>query len=154
MSINFQAINDKEKYFDIKYYNDIEYEKRKDSKDNFGIEIMQKVPSESEVRLLGNRHRECFYYSAGLEFCKKKVVSSMRTDYLACKNVIDAMYRCYTNDSAEQEYHKIDEVGKPYMKEFFNCLFTKNNSVENCFGHFENSIRAVYRAGKYKLIDY
>lgn len=63
----FSAINAEKKFFDLPQpkWDPITYKVRKDSKHEFGIEYMKIVPSEDEVRLLGNRHRDCRYYSLG-----------------------------------------------------------------------------------------
>ena len=43
-------------------YDDMHFKKRKGAKHATGVDIEMVVPSESEVRLLGNRHRQCAYY--------------------------------------------------------------------------------------------
>ena len=155
---NFQATNPSPQFFDREdHYDPLEYEKLKNGRNEFGIEVIRKVPSEGEVRLLGNRHRECLYYSIGLQQCKRAVIEYNRSSYLPCKDTLDAMFRCYTNESDSSEYHKMHASGQPYVKNFMNCFFTKKNNLENCMVHFENSIRALYRDDMkthHGLIDY
>ena len=49
-------------------YDELHYKKRKGAKHACGVEIEAILPSEGEVRLLGNRHRQCAYYSIGTFF--------------------------------------------------------------------------------------
>ena len=71
MSKNFSfefplnALNQDEKFRAPEASDPINYRIRKDSKHEFGNEYEQIIPLESEVRLLGNRHRDCRYFSIG-----------------------------------------------------------------------------------------
>lgn len=86
--------------------------------------------------------------------CKQRIVQSKYADYTPCKPVIDAMYRCYTEDKYGEEFHKTTEEAKPYAVNFFDCYFKTNGTMNECMEHFENSIRAIYRSPDNKLIDY
>ena len=44
-------------WYDKPYYNNLHFKKKKGSKHEFGIELDSIVPSEGEIRLLGNRHK-------------------------------------------------------------------------------------------------
>jgi hypothetical protein len=147
-------LNSEKKFYDIENQDSINYKLRENSTHEFGLEYMQVVPSEGEVRLLGNRHRDCRYYSLGVELCKRRVIESDYDNYSPCKNAIDAMYRCYTENKYGDEYHNTIDQAKPYAKKFFNCYFFKTNSLTSCMKHFEDSIRAIYRSTDNKLIDY
>ena len=46
-------------------YDDMHFKKKKGAKHLTGVEIEAVVPNEAEVRLLGNRHRQCLYYQIG-----------------------------------------------------------------------------------------
>jgi hypothetical protein len=46
-------------------YDEMHFKKRKGAKHACGVDIDAIIPSESEVRLLGNRHRQCAYYQIG-----------------------------------------------------------------------------------------
>ena len=46
-------------------YDELHFKKRKGAKHATGVDVESVLPSESEVRLLGNRHRQCAYYSIG-----------------------------------------------------------------------------------------
>ena len=68
--MSFQSrINDTSTYFD-KFENnatgnELHFKKKKGAKHLTGVDLDMIVPSEGEVRLLGNRHRQCQYYSIG-----------------------------------------------------------------------------------------
>ena len=46
----------------------LHFKKRKGGKHLTGVDLDMIVPSASEVRLLGNRNRQCAYYSVGKSF--------------------------------------------------------------------------------------
>ena len=150
----FSVLNTEKKFHDIEKNDPINYKLRSGSKHEFGLEYMQTVPSEGELRLLGNRHNDCRYYSLGLEMCKQRIVQSNYQDYTPCKNAVDAMYRCYTENKYGDEYHKTTEEAKPYAHKFFDCYFFGPNSLTSCMKHFEDSIRAIYRSDNNRFTDY
>jgi hypothetical protein len=59
------ALNEEEKFQPAEASDPINYTIKKDSKHEFGTEHERIIPSEGEVRLLGNRHRDCRYFSIG-----------------------------------------------------------------------------------------
>lgn len=61
------ALNVEEKFLPYEANDPINYRIKKDSKHEFGKEYEKIIPSEGEVRLLGNRHRDCRYFSLGNE---------------------------------------------------------------------------------------
>ena len=48
--------------YDKVYYNTLHYKKKKGEAHDVGIELEGVIPSAGEIRLLGNRHRQCLYY--------------------------------------------------------------------------------------------
>ena len=46
-------------------YDEMHFKKRKGAKHATGVDVEAILPSEGEVRLLGNRHRQCAYYQIG-----------------------------------------------------------------------------------------
>jgi hypothetical protein len=69
--LNYQfptvGLNSEKKYYDTEENKDpINYKVRTKSAHEFGIEYEKILPSEGELRLLGNRHRDCRYYSLGI----------------------------------------------------------------------------------------
>lgn len=155
-AFNVTGLNPIKRFFDVEHpnYNSLHWKPRIKSKHEFGIDYESIVPKEGEVRLLGNRHNQCRYYSLGLELCKQRVIQTNSNTFLPCKGVIDAMYRCYTEDKYGEEYNKVPEVASPYAKKFFDCYFFKHNPLSGCMAHFEDSVRAIYRSPDNKLIDY
>ncbi len=59
------ALNKKQLYFDNLVFNPLHWKKRLAGKHEFGLDVEKIVPKEGEIRLLGNRHRDCRYYSLG-----------------------------------------------------------------------------------------
>ena len=49
-------------------YDDMHFKKRKGAKHATGVDVEAVLPSEAEVRILGNRHRQCAYYQIGKYF--------------------------------------------------------------------------------------
>ena len=150
------GLNPIKRFFDVEHsnYNPLHWKPRAKSKHEFGIDYEPIIPKEGEVRLLGNRHSQCRYYSLGLELCKQRVIQTNSDTFLSCKGVIDAMYRCYTEDKYGEEYHKSPEVAYPYAKKFFDCYMFKHNALSECMPHFEDSVRAIYRSPDNKIIYY
>mmetsp|Transcript_5439 Transcript_5439/g.9177 ORF Transcript_5439/g.9177 Transcript_5439/m.9177 type:complete len:107 (-) Transcript_5439:210-530(-) len=79
-------------------YDPILFKKKKGAKHLFGVDLDMIVPSEGEVRLLGNRHKQCFYYSVGVDVCHTQMLKDRAGNFLACKVPIDGMWRCYTEE--------------------------------------------------------
>jgi hypothetical protein len=59
------SLNVDEKFEPFEASDPINYRLKNDSKHEFGKEFEKIIPSEGEVRLLGNRHRDCRYFSLG-----------------------------------------------------------------------------------------
>ena len=57
------------KWFDQKTYEPLQFRKKKGAKHEFGHDIEGIIPEAAEVRLLGNRHKQCRFYSIGVEVC-------------------------------------------------------------------------------------
>jgi hypothetical protein len=150
----FESLNKEKKFYDIELDDPINYSVKNDSRHEFGLEYAKINPSEGEVRLLGNRHLDCRYYSIGVQMCKQRMNETKYPNYLPCKAGIDAMYRCYTEDKYGDEYHKTTIEAKPYADKFFDCYFRRHTSLTVCMKHFEDSVRAIYRNPDNKLIDY
>jgi hypothetical protein len=90
----------------------------------------------------------------GVQFCKERIIQTNYHDFTPCKQAIDAMYRCYTEDKYGDELHKTDEIAQPYAKKFFDCYFFKKTTMYDCMEHFSDVVRAIYRQPDTKLIDY
>lgn len=49
-------------YDKISAYNHLNYKLKKGAKHEVGVTVEAIIPSVEEIRLLGNRHRQCQYY--------------------------------------------------------------------------------------------
>lgn len=49
-------------FYDKMVYDTLNYRKKHGAKHEVGVEIEGIIPDAAEVRLLGNRHRQCKYY--------------------------------------------------------------------------------------------
>ena len=69
---NFKIINMSAPFYYDKptFFNSLNFKKKKGTKNEFGIELEGIVPPEGEIRLLGNRHKQCTYYSIGVDGIK------------------------------------------------------------------------------------
>ena len=56
------------------YYNTLHFKKRKGSSHEFGHELEKVIPSAGEIRLLGNRHKQCAYYQVGKSFLSLSIL--------------------------------------------------------------------------------
>ncbi len=52
-------------FYDKYNPNPLHFKKKKNATHEFGLELEPIIPSAGEVRLLGNRHRQCQYYAIG-----------------------------------------------------------------------------------------
>ena len=140
-----KILNESAAFYDLPNLKDsLHYKLKKDSTHEFGKQYIAKTPSEQEVQFIANRHITCEYYSLGLLQCKMRVLQAGLDNFLICKDTLDAMYRCYTDNKLEETY---DDVGKAnmYADKFKDCLFRKHSTLTNCMEHFEDSIRVKFR---------
>ena len=79
-------------------YDTLEFKKKRGAKHEVGVEIEGIIPSKEEVRLLGNRHRQCKYYQIGVDVCHTSMLLQNADNFLVCKEPIDSMWRCYTEE--------------------------------------------------------
>ena len=49
-------------WYDKNIYDPVFYRKKRGAKNEFGQEVEAIIPDEAEIRLLGNRHKQCKYY--------------------------------------------------------------------------------------------
>ena len=61
-------------WYDKNIYNPISFKKKRGGKHEFGNEIEAIIPDAAEVRLLGNRHKQCKFYSIGVEVCHTQML--------------------------------------------------------------------------------
>ena len=89
---------DLKNYYDKLVYEPLHFKKKRGGKHEFGLEVEAVTPEADEIRLLGNRHRQCQYYSIGVDVCHTAMLKAGADNFLACKAPIDAMWRCYTEE--------------------------------------------------------
>ena len=85
-------------FYDQVGLNPVHYRKKKDGKHEFGLEVEAIIPSTDEICLLGNRNRQCKFYQIGVELCHTQMLAQNSDNFLACKEPIDGMWRCYTEE--------------------------------------------------------
>ena len=89
------------------------------------------IPKEGEVRIVANRNRECQYYYQGINLCREKMLKIAghpdhelhQYGFLPCKRLVDAHYRCLTEDKYGYTFDEAPEQAKPYQEKFMECAF-------------------------------
>ena len=74
-------------------------------------------------------------------------------NFLACKEPIDGMWRCYTEEKYGNSIRDAPDYTKKYEARFYNCLFRNGSGMDLCQPQFTNMIRAIYRSGESTLND-
>mmetsp|Transcript_40329 Transcript_40329/g.52824 ORF Transcript_40329/g.52824 Transcript_40329/m.52824 type:complete len:157 (+) Transcript_40329:23-493(+) len=142
---------DKPTFYDKMVQDPINWKKRKGSKHEFGIDVEKITPGAEEIRLLGNRHRDCKYYQIGVDVCQMQMLKAGSDNFLACKKPIDAMWRCYTEEKHGLSIRDAPAYTKPYEAKFYDCLFRDASGLDVCMSHFGNMVRAIHRSGESEL---
>ena len=75
-------------------------------------------------------------------------------NFLACKEPIDGMWRCYTEGKYGQSIRDAPAVAKPYEKKFYECLFREATGLDICMNNFTDMVRAIYRSKDNELCDW
>ena len=65
-------------YYDKVLYNTLHFKKKRGASHEFGHELEAIIPSAGEIRLLGNRNRQCTYYQIG----KSRITPLSITDFI------------------------------------------------------------------------
>ena len=74
-------------------------------------------------------------------------------NFLACKQPLDGMWRCYTEEKYGQSIRDAPEYSKKYEKKLYECLFREGTGMDLCMSHFSNMVRSIYRSGESTLND-
>ena len=80
---------DPKTFYDKLVYNELHFKKKRGGKHDVGVEVEGVIPSPGEIRLLGNRHRQCTYYRIGVEVCHTQMMKEKSDNFLACKEPLD-----------------------------------------------------------------
>ena len=75
-------------------------------------------------------------------------------NFLACKEPIDGMWRCYTENKYGNSIRDAPAYAKPYERNFYDCLFREGSGLDLCMTHFDDMIRSIYRSGESELCDW
>lgn len=127
----------------------------------FGDEYENILPTEGEIRLLGNRNHECNYYYIGIGQCRREMLRlagkvnnpNHENGFLPCKRIVDAHYRCMTEDKYGYTLEESPEVSKKLSDTFLDCAFQKLNPMLICQKFIDGAVRNIYREGKSDLND-
>jgi hypothetical protein len=63
------SLPDTKTYYDKMVYDTMVFKKKRGAKHEVGVEIEGIIPEAAEIRLLGNRHKQCKYYAIGVDVC-------------------------------------------------------------------------------------
>ena len=74
-------------------------------------------------------------------------------NFLACKEPLDGMWRCYTEEKYGQGIREAPEYTKKYETKLHNCLWREGTGLDLCMNHFSNMVRAIHRSGESTLND-
>ena len=69
-------------------------------------------------------------------------------NFLACKEPIDGMWRCYTEGKYGDSIRDAPKYTKKYEKMFYDCMFREATGLDLCMNHFSDMIRAIHRSGE------
>jgi len=133
------------------YYDPLKYRLRTDYEPEFGKSYEGIIPDEAEVRFIGNRRQRCFYYIYGVEVCKHDMLMKKSNTFLPCKGIMDAMWRCFTDNKYGTTMEEAPEYVRPWQHKFFDCFFHKSFGMEVCWPLFSNMVRTIYRRPDSKL---
>lgn len=127
----------------------------------FELEYKSFVPSEGEVRIVANRNTQCAYYYAGIEQCRRRMLKlagdpgnvNHKFGFLPCKRLVDAHYRCLTDEKYGYTIEEAPEFAQENAQKFFNCAFNKLEPMITCRKFFDGVLRDIYRSSGNKLDD-
>ena len=138
-------------FYDKMVQDPVNWKKKRGATHEFGIDVEKVTPDAAEIRLLGNRHRDCKYYSIGVDVCQWAMLSAGSDNFLACKKPIDAMWRCYTEDKYGASIRDAPAYAKPHEEKFYDCLFRDASGLDVCMKPFGNMVRTIHRSGESEL---
>jgi hypothetical protein len=138
-------------FYDKMIYDPLFWRKKKTGKHEVGLDIEAIIPSREEIRLLGNRHRSCQYYQIGVDVCHTSMLVQNADNFLACKEPIDSMWRCYTEEKYGQSIRDAPEYTKKNEALFYDCMFREATGLDICMQHFSGMVRQIHRSGESTL---
>ncbi len=119
------------------------------------------IPKETEVRVVANRNSECQYYFSGIGHCRDKMLNLAGDEksefhkfgFLPCKRLVDAHYRCLTEEKYGYSLEDAPEESKVKANDFINCAFKDLAPMSQCRRYFDEVLRTVIRLPDTKLSD-
>ena len=119
------------------------------------------LPTEGEIRIVANRNRECNYYYIGIGQCRRQMMKlagnpdnkNHALGFLPCKRLVDAHYRCMTEDKYGYTLEETPENTKELGDTFLDCAFKKLLPMNVCQKYIDGVLRGIYREGKHELND-
>ena len=138
-------------FYDEMIYNPLHYKERRKAKHDIGKEGEGVIPDVAEIRLLGNRHRQCRYYQMGVDVCHTSMLMQGADNFLACKEPLDMMWRCYTEEKYGNSIRDAPDYTKHHEKALYECLWRDASGLDVCMGHFSDMIREIHRSGESTL---
>ena len=86
--------------------------------------------------------------------CHTQMMKDKADNFLACKEPIDGMWRCYTEGKYGHSIRDAPDFTKQYEKKFYNCLFREATGLDVCMNHFTDMVRSIYRSPENELCDW
>jgi hypothetical protein len=145
------SLPDTKTYYDKMVYDTMVFKKKRGAKHEVGVEIEGIIPEAAEIRLLGNRHKQCKYYAIGVDVCHTSMLLQNADNFLACKEPIDSMWRCYTEEKYGMSIRDAPEYTKKHEAKFYDCMFREATGLDMCMSHFGNMVRSIHRSGESEL---
>ena len=96
---------DPKTYYDKLVYNDLHFKKKRGGQHDVGLEIEGVIPAAGEIRLLGNRHRQCAYYRIGVEVCHTQMM----------KDKAESLNICFTNQKMVKGKRAVTNLQAQYF---------------------------------------
>ena len=90
----------------------------------------------------------------GVDVCHTQMLKDNADNFLACKEPIDGMWRCYTEGKYGNSIRDAPDYTKSYERKFYDCLFREATGMDMCMNHFTDMVRAVYRSPDNELCDW
>eukprot|EP01016_Furgasonia_blochmanni_P019655 TRINITY_DN2196_c0_g1_i10.p1 TRINITY_DN2196_c0_g1~~TRINITY_DN2196_c0_g1_i10.p1 ORF type:complete len:174 (-),score=39.68 TRINITY_DN2196_c0_g1_i10:195-716(-) len=119
------------------------------------------LPTEGEVRVVASRNTSCKYYWVGIDVCRKKMAllasdpsnENHSKGFLPCKRLVDAHYRCMTDEQYGYTIEDVPKSAKPFADQFFTCAFKDLKNMQLCRRYFDGIVRTLYREPNTKIND-
>jgi hypothetical protein len=119
------------------------------------------IPKEGEIRVVANKNRECQYYFQGLDQCRHKMMRIAgepnhkfhEAGFLPCKRLVDAHYRCLTDEKYGYTLEEAPEEAREGAHTFMNCAFKQLAPMNFCRRYFDEVLRVLYRSPDTKISD-